>query len=503
MSGPLLSVVVPTRNEAANLELLIGRLDQALAGLAAEVCIVDDSDDESAAILERLAAERPGRLRVVLRHGPERLGGLSTAVVAGLGMAHGDYVAVMDADLQHPPETLPAMLAAARAGADLVVASRYAPQGSAGGLDGGVRRVVSRAATWLARVLFAEARRSSDPLSGFFLCRRPLVDGIEFRPVGFKILLELLVLLPDLRVTDVPLRFAPRAHGSSKAGLGQGLLYLRHIRSLFLDVQGSARFWKFALVGASGLAVFLPVLATLAGRAGLHPLLAFLPAFAVSLAWNTLLNRVWTFADQRRRRGGAGPARYLRWAILAGLLAFAAYAVLIGLGARTVVAGLVAAGVAAVVNDTANRAALRHPPAEGWARVAADSGVQAALARLAAQVGAGRAYLLPARLRGADPTVPAELLARVVERRRAALWTEAPSYRPQRRTNIESISSLLVPVVWDDAVVAVVVCERRAPRGFDAGALDTATLAVSSIAVAIAQAGGETRAIPLTVGEPG
>ena len=150
-----------------------------------------------------------------------------------------------------------------------------------------------------------------------------------------------------------------------------------------------------------------------------------------------------------------------------------------------------------------NRAALRHPPAEGWARIAADRGVQAALARLADQVGAGRAYLLPAQLRGADPTIPAELFARVVERRRSALWTEAASYRPQRRANIESVSTLLVPVVAGDTVVAVVVCERRAPRGFDPGALDAATVAVSSIAVAIADAGGQPRPLSVTLGEPG
>jgi len=502
-SGPVLSVVLPTRNEAQSLPPLMARLDAATGGVESEICVVDDSDDDTPTTLERLAAERPGRLRCLFRQGQERRGGLSTAVVAGMRMAQGDHVLVMDADLQHPPETIPAMLAAARAGADIVVASRYARGGSAGGLHGLVRRLVSRSATALARLLFKEARRSSDPLSGFFLCHRRLVDGIEFRPVGFKILLELLVLSPGVAVRDVPLRFAAREHGTSKATLKQGLQFLRHVRSLFLDVPGSARPWKFAIVGASGLAIFLPVLGLLHGVAHLHPLVAFLPAFLLSLGWNTALNRMWTFADRRRRAAGEGPGRYLRWATLSGLLMLGTFAGLDRAGLRTLLAAALAALVAAVANGIANRhTVVGHP--SGWAQVATDLGVQAALARLAAQLGADRAYILPARLRGAESlSIPAEVLVRVVERRRPALWTEAASYRPQRRANIEATSTLLVPVVREGKVVGVVVCERWAPRGFDPGALETATQAVSAIAAAMAEAGEEPHGTAVAAARPG
>ena len=226
----------------------------------------------------------------------------------------------MDADLQHPPELIPRMLAAADAGADLVVASRYVSGGSAGGLAGLSRHLVSRAAGAAARVLFHEARQSTDPLSGFFLCRRRLIDGIEFRPVGFKILLELLVCVPGMRVVDVPLRFQARAAGSSKASARQGLLFLRHLTSLFLQVDGSARIWKFALVGVSGLGLFLPSLWALSGPAGVPPLLAFLPAFALSFGWNALWNRLWTFADQRRRPRQGDVRVFLTRALLASLL---------------------------------------------------------------------------------------------------------------------------------------------------------------------------------------
>jgi GAF domain-containing protein len=135
-----------------------------------------------------------------------------------------------------------------------------------------------------------------------------------------------------------------------------------------------------------------------------------------------------------------------------------------------------------VANFVVNSTNVRSAPAV-WGRLAMDRGVQASLARLAEQVGADRAYLLPAERGGRAPAaVPAELLDRVLRRSRPAVWTEAPSHRPQRRTNIESTSLLLVPAVRDGEVVAVVVCERRAPRGFLPEALETATRAVDALA---------------------
>ena len=483
MSEPALSVVVPTRNEAGNVGPLLERLGRSLAGVEAEICFVDDSDDDTPVLLERLARDQPERVRCLFRQGDERTGGLSTAVVAGLRMARGRFVCVMDADLQHPPETIPAMLAAALAGADLVVASRYTAGGSAGGLEGLSRRLVSRGATFVARALFWEARQTADPLSGFFLCRRALLDGIEFRPVGFKILLELLVCVPGITVRDVPLEFQSREAGDSKATMRQGLLYLRHVRSLFFDVAGSARLWKFGLVGLSGMAVFLPVLALLSSVGRLDPLAAFVPAFLVSVAWNTALNRVWTYADQRRRAIGEGPGRYLRWTVVSGVLMFLAFTALHLAGLHVLVAGVGAALAGMLGNALFNLQAVRRRPV-AWARAAVDGGIQASLAVLAGQVGADRAFLLPAGVRrGGEPSgVPAELLDRVVRRGRPVQWTEAASHRPQRRTNIEATSLMLIPAVRDGVVLAVVVCERQAPRGFVPEALETATRAVDAIA---------------------
>jgi dolichol-phosphate mannosyltransferase len=487
-SRPRLSVVLPTRNEAAGIDLLWARLGPALAGLGAEVCFVDDSDDGTPARLRALERAEP-RVRCLLRQGEERAGGLSTAVVAGLHMARGELVCVMDADLQHPPELIPAMVAAAEAGADLVVASRYVRGGSAMGLDGSVRRLVSRAAGLVARALFGEARKSTDPLSGYFLCRRRLVEGIEFRPVGFKILLELLVCVPGQRVVDVPLRFEARAAGSSKASARQGMLFLRHVASLFFGVDGSARLWKFGLVGTSGLGLFLPVLWALSGPAGVPPLLAFLPAFATSFAWNTLWNSVWTFADLRRRPREGRVRRFILRVLATSLVATYSVFALMGLiGLAPVAAGAVAAVCGMIVNGLVNRRSASRAPTI-WGQVAVDAGVGRGLSRLAHAVAADRAVALPPDAADTSAAVPVEVLARVRRSRRAAIWTESASHRPQRRRGIELTSFLLLPVVDTRGLAGIVVCERAAARPFDAADLETGLHAMDDLVTALARTG--------------
>jgi hypothetical protein len=184
-----------------------------------------------------------------------------------------------------------------------------------------------------------------------------------------------------------------------------------------------------------------------------------------------------TFGDQRR--GGQGPRHYLEFALLSGCLMFCVFAVLIDISVASVLAGLAAALVAMLLNGLVNRAHLHRSPSM-WASVAIDHGVQGGLARLAGEVGADRAYLLPAR-GDASSGLPDGLLAHVIAHRRPVLITEAASYRAQRRSNIETASRMLLPVVRGDEVAAVVVCERFAPGGFEPEALETATLAVAAI----------------------
>lgn len=243
---PILSVVVPTRNEADNIKALVGRLKAALAEVAFELIFVDDSDDDTPRVVESLAATDP-RIHCIHRARPERAGGLGTAVTHGFALAQAGLICVMDGDLQHPPETVRELLAAEQlTGADLVVASRYMPGGSQDGLDGGYRLLISRGSSLLAKALFSKARVVSDPMSGFFLFRRSLIDGVELHPVGFKILLDILVRAKPASVVAVPLEFQERGSGTSKASTRQGLLYLRHLSGLLCDSAKGSRKVKFA-----------------------------------------------------------------------------------------------------------------------------------------------------------------------------------------------------------------------------------------------------------------
>jgi dolichol-phosphate mannosyltransferase len=224
---PSLSAVVPTYNEAENAALLVQRVTTALAGIDFELIVVDDSTDGTDRVFQSLARAEP-RLRVVHRTGHR---GLATAVTAGIALAKGDVVCVLDADLQHPPEELPALREALeQTGADLAIASRYVPGGGYELTVG--RRIISRVATILAWTLLGRARSVSDPLSGFFAFRRAVVDGVLLRPIGFKILLEILVRGHISRVVEVPYRFEARGGGQSKLTLAQHLDYLRHLLAL-------------------------------------------------------------------------------------------------------------------------------------------------------------------------------------------------------------------------------------------------------------------------------
>jgi hypothetical protein len=186
-----------------------------------------------------------------------------------------------------------------------------------------------------------------------------------------------------------------------------------------------------------------------------------------------------------------GLRRYLDWALISGVIMFGAFALLVeGVHLAVLASGAVAAVLAMAVNGLVNRAVVARRPSV-WASVAVDQGVQASLARLAADVGADRAYVLPPRA-DASAALPPGLLVYAISRRHPMVITEAASHRVQRRTNIEVASRMILPVVDRRGglagVVAVVVCERYATRGFDATALETATRAVAELVPVLAAA---------------
>ncbi|MGO9657891.1 MAG: glycosyltransferase [Acidimicrobiales bacterium] len=240
------SVVVPTRNEAANVEPLAVRLAQALKDLEGgwELLFVDDSDDSTPAAVERLIGLG---LPVELLHRPPgaRRGGLGGAVQEGFAKVRGTVIVVMDADLQHPPEVVPALVAPVLAGeAALVAGSRYVWAGGDAGLSGPWRHLVSRSCRSLVHLLVPPSRLLQDPLSGLFALQRSLLDGVALRPEGYKILLEVTVRARPAPVRNLGFDFAPRHAGSSKATLRQGLVFGRHLGRLVGAGRRPGHLWS-------------------------------------------------------------------------------------------------------------------------------------------------------------------------------------------------------------------------------------------------------------------
>jgi len=216
------SLIIPTLNEKENISKLIPQVCKFLPK-GSEVIVVDDnSKDKTADEVRKLSKKYP--VKVFVRY--ER--GLSGAVIYGFDKAKNDYLGVMDADLSHPPETLPALINALNE-ADITVGSRYMP---GGGVEEWpfVRRMISKGATLMARPL----TRVKDPMSGFFFLRKAVIAGKDLKPKGYKILLEILVKGTYSKVTEVPFMFRNRNVGKSKMTLKTWRHYVEHLFSLYV-----------------------------------------------------------------------------------------------------------------------------------------------------------------------------------------------------------------------------------------------------------------------------
>lgn len=315
-----LSVVIPTFEERDNVSALLERLEIALEGLSWEVVLVDDdSPDGTWRLAKQVAAVDP-RVSCIRRVGRR---GLAGAVVEGAMASAAPFIAVMDADLQHDEALLPEMLRVLRQGAvDVVIGSRYLrpDAGVVAGLAGSRRRLGSRLANWLGRK--ALAQELTDPVSGFFMLRREVVDGVagKLATNGFKVLFDILATQPTpARCVELPYEFRPRNAGRSKLDHGVVAQYLSLIAAKLTRDVLSPRAVMFGLVGASGVAVHLAVLRTLLP-------LGFTSAQAAAaltaMTSNYLINNAVTYRS-RRKRGLALLTGYLKFCLLcsAGLAA--------------------------------------------------------------------------------------------------------------------------------------------------------------------------------------
>jgi dolichol-phosphate mannosyltransferase len=211
--GEKIAVVIPTLYEAGNLGALLSAARAVLgcAAIAWEIIVVDDeSRDGTEAIVTAVACEDP-RVRLLVRRG-ER--GLAGAILHGWRHTDATILGVIDADGQHPPQVLAALLDSIRAGHDVAIASRYVRGGRCE--SNPIRRVISMAASEAARRMQSSHQRVTDPLSGFFLVRRRCLENVFFQTSGFKILLEILVRGRIDSIEEVPFVFGRRRAGRSK-----------------------------------------------------------------------------------------------------------------------------------------------------------------------------------------------------------------------------------------------------------------------------------------------
>jgi dolichol-phosphate mannosyltransferase len=308
MSTPAgtIDIIVPTYKEASNIPLLVGRLNAVRTShhLPLQLTVVDDnSRDGTEEVVQRLALPWVG---LIVRTTDR---GLSPAVLEGIRRTSGDVIVVMDADLSHPPESIPAILEELRQGSDFVVGSRYAEGGATDDNWGMFRWLNSRVATLLARPFTS----IEDPMSGFFaLSRATYARADHLNPIGYKIGLELLVKCRCKRVTEVPIAFADRILGESKLTAREQLRYLQHIRRLFLYKYGTwSEVVQFVFVGASGVLVNLAAITALL-KLGTSVGVSVAGGIVVSIVTNFLLNRRFTFSHSK---SGHMPTQFLSYLV--------------------------------------------------------------------------------------------------------------------------------------------------------------------------------------------
>ena len=347
------SIIIPTYNENDNIVPLVERIHAAIGDRPYEILFVDDnSRDGTADTAAALVPKYP--VKVLIRKNKR---GLATAIIDGLLYSQGEYVCVMDADLQHPPEVLPALFREMDNGRDLVIASRYVPGGGCEGWKVS-RRIMSKGAIALAHIFLPDTRKYSDPLSGFFAFHRKVVEKAQLNPLGYKILLEILLMGDHKSVAEVPYTFVTRTRGESKLSAKTQKEYLRHLASLMHRKGEDIRFIKFLLVGASGVVVNLSAQFILKDLANLTLPVAVAAAIEVSIISNFLLNDRFTFRDRLSGSGSNFLSRLFKFNGVSLVGAGVQYAITLflalAIGIYHIPAALIGIVIATMVNYLVN-----------------------------------------------------------------------------------------------------------------------------------------------------
>jgi dolichol-phosphate mannosyltransferase len=284
------SVILPTYNEAENIRLIVPKIFEVLnaAQIKGELIISDDSSpDGTGDVAKELARKYP--MQVLIRTANR---GLSAAVLDGFGLSKAKTCVVMDADGSHPVESLPKMLRPLIENeADVAVGSRHTEGGAIG--DWSIhRRIISKVAAMLSKGI----TMMSDPTTGFMAIKRELLDGLNLDPVGWKVVLEIVVKLSPRRMIEVPITFEDRQFGESKMSLKEQWNYLRHLYRLYkFKFPTVIEFIKFCIVGFYGTFVDMGVVIALKELFAVNTLICAIGGFIAAVTSNYFFNRYWSF----------------------------------------------------------------------------------------------------------------------------------------------------------------------------------------------------------------
>jgi len=308
------SIVIPTLNESENIDPLIERITALdFPDGHFEIIIVDDgSTDHTQDKVRRWSSNSNVRL-IERTEKPD----LTAAILAGVAAAKSNIIVVMDADLSHPPENIPAVVSPLLKGEyDLVVGSRYIPGGNIENWPLH-RKLLSRVGGWIARPICDV----NDPMSGFFAFRKELANNVSNDAQGYKILLELLMAnYGKIRVTEVPICFRDRIHGTSKLSIFHQRAYLQRLITLAGGTATLNTAGRFAIVGLIGVFIDAIVFQWMITQgAGLA--LAHFVSFLVAATSNYVFNSKWSFREHH--------AGYLRWNQFGRFIIVAALALLL------------------------------------------------------------------------------------------------------------------------------------------------------------------------------
>ena len=255
--SPLLSIIIPTYKEAGNIKNLVEEILEYCNRDSLEILVVDDNSQDGIDEQIRLLYEQGINITLLQRLENR---GLATAVKFGMNRANGKYLVCMDADLSHPPAVIPKMIQVLEDQRDVevVVGSRYVDEGGFAGQWNQYRQWNSKISTMLANLVIHDLG-VKDPMSGYFCIRQEVyLRAAYIKPIGYKILLELLVKCGCSRVVEVPITFRERAKGESKLNLREQMNYLNHLSRLFdfSHPQWSAAL-KYLIVNVLGVSLML------------------------------------------------------------------------------------------------------------------------------------------------------------------------------------------------------------------------------------------------------